>query len=69
MNRIEKFITIVLALALAVCAVYLSIQSAPSVPICPEDSAIVLFGRGQYQGGAWDEYERVCVPVDDMEGF
>ncbi len=66
MSKTETFITIVLALTLALCAVYLSTQSAPSVPVCPEDSAIVLFGRGQYEGGEWESYDPVCIAVDDF---
>lgn len=33
---------------------------------CPEDSAIVLLGTGDYVRGEWDEYIPLCIPVDNF---
>ena len=39
----------------------------PDLPLCAEDSEILLLGRGDYVGGkGWDSYKPICIHIDDF---
>jgi hypothetical protein len=67
MNRIEKVMTVLLAVLLCAGIVW-TLSQIESVPRwdCPEDSARITIGTGDYEHGEWTEYYSRCIPLDDI---